>query len=338
MCGLFNKNREKKLGFMQEIYDETYGAHLEGTELVLCPELDSRRFAMRVLDRDSIRGCPQGEYRIVFQQISARKKNNDTLMISEAPVEMDIIRSVFGLKGRTLCLSFYTPDREDASRLIAEMTGREPVEYSHSMEAFDADLRNFRPRRTPGTECCMGAFCLYGDYLGREGETGFPQENERMMDRALGFHLLEAPRIVLSPDLGGEEFTLIDICNELIEDVERGEFRLFLDSSEMSKATGQRFTGFSLSAEPVSRDTALRICSEPTRIAMLNIYTPEREDAISLMDEASGGHSKDRVKKDRTTGYAWRCVINDDKTSSGHMVTYGAVEGVPNTIKTSEEK
>ena len=293
---------------------------------------------MKVLDLDSVRGCLRNEYRIVFQQIGARQKNRGTLMISETPVGMDVIRGIFELKGRTSCLSIYTPDREDACKLVAEMTGKEPVEYSHSMEIFDADLRNFRPRRTPGTECFMGAICIYGDYLGREGEVGFPQETERRMDQTLGFHLQEKTRIALSPDLGGGEFTPVEVCDEAIRGVEGGEFRLFLDPSEISKATGQRFTGFSLSTEPVSRDTALRICSEPARIALLNVYTPEREDAISLMEEASGGHSRDMVKKDRTTGYTWKCLVNEDKTSIGHMVAYGAVEGVPDTIGTTREK
>lgn len=270
-------------GFMAGVYDETYGGHSEGSDLILWRELGGTRHRMVPLADADIGSMEKGTFRLVFQQTSASGRNVGPSMVSAEPVPRDLAASVCGRTELTGNLSVHTPDGDDALALMADATGSAPTEFSFCIDIFGNDFRNYRRTVTVRGSPIRGSMCLFGRELVHDD--GDPLSKDLNMDFVCGFHEGEEGHIVLSTDLGSDDVEVEDLHGAPTEDMV-GRYYLLLDFTPL----GLPKVGIpGISSEPISHGTAVRIASDTIRNGALNVYCPRREDALELCREVIGG-------------------------------------------------
>ena len=264
-------------GFREGVMDDTYGAHLEGSELVLCTALGDSRHAVRTMDGGSVEGILPGTYRLVYQATDLRGRTVGDTVVTEDAVSRELALAVCRLDVPAGALTVYTPSRDDAHALVSEaMDGGEPVEYGSSTGLLGVDMCCMRVRHG---EVVPGRMCLFGPFQD-------PDDARRGMDRMFGFHPLEGSwTLRLAVDLGGTDWTIMG--PDGVAGIREGDFHTLADVDFAKLGIGDDRRATVVSSEPVSRDIALRICSDRGRLGMLSVYTPLRGDALQLASEAS---------------------------------------------------
>ena len=94
--------------------------------------------------------------------------------------------------------------------------------------------------------------------------------------------------MVLSADLGGGTYTLVDADAEATSSVADGEFRILIGAGMVPFHKGDGAPAV-MSVEGISREDAMLVCSDRLRSSGLGVYTPIREDASQLMADANRG-------------------------------------------------
>lgn len=270
-----------KAGLRSGVKDEVHGGHMDGDSLVLSPALGGGRYPMRPAGDWVAEETDGSAYRLVFQPTDLLGRRSGGLMVSSNTVSRKVVEPILKREGATGILCVYTPDREVARSLFKAMCG-EPVEFPQCSDVFEASFPNFR-RGRPSGDGDPGPIVLFGECTGKDEEPDFDGDKVRRSDAQWGFHIESRRRYVLSPDLGGTELDMAEPKEGTFGNIPQGEFRALVFITEPSPD----MPCLSLSRNRIPRDVALAICSDRTRVGILNVYTPDRRDAKALAKEAA---------------------------------------------------
>lgn len=291
----FGKSKKKteapgqsKPGFMGSVTESVHGARLDGSSIVLWRGIGGGTYPCRPVGPWISEETRGGSFRLVFQDMSALGRMSGATMATVSEVSRSVALSVCRRRELTGMLSVYTPDREDARGFMAEVLGHRPVEYGFSVGCMEANMTNFRGWPWEGDERLPGPMCLFGDYIGGPDSLDEPANRDLLADFGLGYHSGGRSVMVLSADLGGGTYTLVDADAETTSSVADGEFRIIIGAGMVPFHKGDG-ASLVMSAEGISREDAMLVCSDRLRSSGLGVYTPRREDASQLMADANRG-------------------------------------------------
>lgn len=282
--------RKQKGRFMAGVYDEVTGGHFDGGDIVLWDGIGGGRFPAEDIG-DSMPETEPGSFRLVLQDFAVTGALRGSPAVTTEPVPEDVALTILSKTGLTGNLSVWTPRREDALEAVRRATGEDALEYCACTGYLGREFRNLRSRAPlRNGEGLAGPMCLYGEPL---AEDGSDEARYRLMDFSCGFHA-DGEAMVLSSDLGSGRLSMQDIDAGITE-VPDGEYRAVVLTDPLMKIVEKAGTevpehirrSAAMSAEPVSRQVALRICQNFTRAGALCVYTLRREDAWDLVAESS---------------------------------------------------
>ena len=291
----FGKSKKKteapgqsKPGFMGSIMESVHGARLDGGSIVLWKDIGGGTYPCRPVGPWISEETTSGSFRLIFQNTTAVGRVEGDTMASTNEVSRVVALAICRSQDLTGMLSVYTPDREDARGFMAEVLGHRPVEYGFSVGCMEANMANFRGWPWEGDEHLPGPMCLFGEYIGGPDSLDEPANRDLLADFGLGYHSGGRGVMVLSADLGGGTYTLADADAEAISSVADGEFRIVIGAGMVPFHKGDG-ASLVMSAEEISREDAMLVCSDRFRSSGLGVYTPRREDASQLMADANRG-------------------------------------------------
>ncbi len=302
--GFIKKDDGSPGRFMADIDDDLYGGHLDGDTLVISRSLGGGRYTLREMDE----GDPPspGEFHLLHQRFEVRRKSVGPTRITVEPVPYELASRILSWKGLGGMVSVYTPEREDALRLVEDACGsaREHLYFA----PLNTRLRMFSPRGKgndePAPVCCFG-----GPIDEKEGDD--------MADFVMGFHVVskEPPLLQLSVDLGGMEFMVRDLDDSGFSSVPEGEFRILISLRRNGICNGD-----AISTEAIGRELAEDILMNRSR-GYLSVYTPRREDAEGLaMDVFGEAHHSDTSRHVLSTDVR---IVSAKRTPAAPVVAYG---------------
>lgn len=168
---------------------------------------------------------------------------------------------------------------------MSEALGYEPIEYGFTGEFMGMVMDNMRGRPWERENQTPGPVCFFGDYVCAPEELELPENAVRCSDAEYGCHVSPEGTIVLSSDLGGTELDIDGILPWTLEAIGKGEFGVIVDS-RIHPDLYQLKLGIGIGDRTITREQALAICCDRIRPGMLSVYTPDRADALELMQEA----------------------------------------------------
>ena len=272
-------------GLRSQVYDAGHGAHPDGDAIVLSEALGGGRYPCRPAGPWMSEETDAGMYRLVFQPVTVTGRRSGPPMVTANIISRGIVEKI--LAGRRLSglLSVYTPERSEAEALMSEALGYRPIEYGFTGEFMGMVMDNMRGRPWERENQTPGPVCFFGDYVCAPEELELPENAVRCSDAEYGCHVSPEGTIVLSSDLGGTELDIDGILPWTLEAVGKGEFGVIVDS-RIHPDLYQLKLGIGIGDRTITREQALAICCDRIRPGMLSVYTPDRADALELMQEA----------------------------------------------------
>lgn len=250
--------------------------------LVLSTSLGGHEFRCKEISDDV---CDD-DIRLVYQLCDKKGCFTGPLMMTENNVAREIARMVCSSLELSGSLSVYIKDKDVAREFMQDCIGRKPMEYSFSGPQLSYEFFNWR---NPAFHDCTnsGPMCLFGGIRAKYGES---QRIDNLMYTGV------------SIDYGNDTATLAKDLGDLtvpvvkLEDwdhvVEPGSFRLVISIPLALKHDME--TSTRVSTVDVPRDVALAICADKTRLGVVGVYTPNRDDAHDLMKDALNGSREPR--------------------------------------------
>ena len=310
-------------GFMAGVNDDVHGGHMEGDVLVLSRALGGQRFDTVSICEDALSSVGAGGCRLVYQRLKVFGTVDGDAVITVSDIDRDLALEVLGLPEGTGALSVYTPDTEDTRSLMEEVPEAEPTEYGFSTGVLSVELRNFR--RSQGVPV-PGPMALFGGLLPDEGEPA----SERLSDFALGFHIGNPDVLVLSTDLGGTEVRMRELDERGFDGTVPGEFYLLADIRDTMEQLNRDIRAAMISEGPVPDDIARRICRDMSRNGLLSLYTPDRADAMAMMESVAGSEGITEVHNPgRVLSFDAACLSRRSDIRGSPKVVYGPMRSPP---------
>lgn len=292
----------KKPSFRDKLNDTVHGGHVEDGILFLSPDLGNGQYPLK--EAGPWTDTETDGIRIYCQPMDLKGSKTGPLLISENPVPMETIEKIFHSNDLSGMIGAFAFDESNARSIMNEIGIDVPFEYNFTLDLFEHNYMSLRQKRFT-INSLPGPMCLYGPYNGHVSDLDSPNMEQTKSELILGIHEHD-DKYILARDLGGLEFEALRDVDEL-STVKKGCFRIMIDTTRMNQEKGGMCF---ISNIDISQDTAISICSDAIRVGIVNVYTPDREDARKLILDSTG-------KKPKENHAGPRCGLNNFESSSG---------------------